>query len=113
MARLVERADGPDCSAQRGRASLDVGERVGPVTRLPTIPAAAAPLLAELTRAAAETPTPLPCQRDRDPFTSEVPEQRARAAAACEPWPIRGLCDAYARTAHERWGVWGDVDRAG
>lgn len=52
---------------------------------------------------------PPPCT-GRPEWTSEAPEDRRRAAGACQPCPLRAACQATARACHESAGVWGGKD---
>lgn len=74
------------------------------------VPPAAVPAWTRLGVALHEGPAP--CQGD-DPgrWTSDDPSDRAAAAAACSTCPAIRACAAYARTAKERCGVWGAIDR--
>lgn len=54
----------------------------------------------------------VPCTDDPAPWMDDVtPEVRQVAVEACQRRPALDACEAYAVTAGERWGVWGDIDR--
>lgn len=44
-------------------------------------------------------------------FTSEDPEERARAARRCAGCPVLELCGASADEQGEKYGVWAGIDR--
>ncbi len=44
-------------------------------------------------------------------WTSDDPEERARAARRCAGCPVFSACAAAADEMQESWGVWAGVDR--
>lgn len=52
-----------------------------------------------------------PCQTDPTAWYAEAPDDRALAARACRPCPVRLLCSDYADASREDEGVWGAQDR--
>lgn len=74
------------------------------------IPAGAESAWARLQDEAARSPVVVPCAGyGWRLWHSEDDEEQAAAARACLDCPVMVLCDAYASTAGERWGVWGGV----
>lgn len=54
-----------------------------------------------------------PCRIDPEPFTSDNHLDRAEAALACQPCPLRIQCGRYALANREPVGVWGGHDLTG
>ncbi len=54
-----------------------------------------------------------PCSVDPNPFTSDDPDERAEATAACAACPVLIECAAFAYANHETAAVWAGVDLTG
>lgn len=70
------------------------------------------PALAAAARLAAALDEVRPPCHDDDRWTSDSPDDRARAAELCAGCAVLVPCGTFADAADERFHVWGGVDRS-
>lgn len=90
---------------------LRLRDRRHPMTGTLGIRTAALPAWQSLQLSLLDLHRPVPCQSAPDVWTSDNPNRRAIAAAACGHCPVILQCATFARVNREASNVWAGVDR--